>query len=216
MQAYLNAFFTNTMELGLPNLDRALDILQSDWELLWNFFCMTNKKYHGRAGFYKKEYICDRLQIIQVVISLLKPDAEPNHIHYELLSIIKVFGVDTGAAAMLHILGLKRRRISSSRAQEWHELVALAEEHAEMQCVGCEPWYQIPDIRHSRFIKRMRPKRKSSNDMVDTSKTKKLVRRALLNRIVTSSRKMLRKDRKLIATWKLNDNDEPWKNQTQE
>lgn len=155
LRFYLESFFTNTMANGLNNLAKAVERLQMDWSKLWDFFGSENIAYHGRAGFYGKENVWHRLHILEATICILTTTSEPAKVQGQMSAILKQLGPDTGIAAVLHLFGLQRRRIKAKEAEEWHATIALAYEHACMQSL-CEPLYQIPDLRNSKFVRRMR------------------------------------------------------------
>ena len=200
---YVDAFFANTMAHGLYDRTNAVDTLQSDWAKLWEFFGTDQKEYHGRAGFYDKVSLWHRLHILEVMANILATNSQPAGLQGEILVLLKELGSESGSAAILHLFGLQQRRISASEAQEWHETIAMAQEHARMQCAVLAPVYQIPDLRNSPYIKRMRRSQRLLNDgMLDMSNTDKLVRRRVSSNLVNSSRKMFASGN-LISAWKV-------------
>jgi hypothetical protein len=202
LRIYVESFFSNTLANGLTDRSKAVDVLQSDWERLWKFFGTENKVYHGCAGFYDKEKLWHRLHILEVMGTLLTTTSEPKKLQDHIQVMLSQLGTDSGSASILHLFGLQKRRISAWETQQWHETIAMALEHARMQCSG-SILYQIPDLRNSKFVKRMGRSRRNTS-LVDVSHTNQLVRkRRVPNKLITQSRKLLGADRILLNSWRL-------------
>jgi hypothetical protein len=210
LRIYLDSFFANTMSNGLDCPERAAQSLQSDWEKLWIFFGTTKLMYHGRAGFYDKENIWHRLHIVEAMIPFLMTDVKPENLQDVMQVILKQLGTDGGSAAIFHLFGLQQRNVTVAEAQQWHETVALAVEHLKMRGASSDPLYCIVDLRNSKFIKRMKPSRRLSSELVDVTSTNMLVKqRRASSRLIRSSRRLLGSDRSLISDWRLEEEVAP-------
>ena len=205
---YVESFFANTMARGLSNRDKAAATLTSDLEKMTQFFGVEHNDHLGCAGFYDRPTLRNKLLIIEGMANILQANSKPAGLQEDFLVLLKGLGLENGAAAIFHIFGLQQRRIGKSEAQEWHETIALAQEHLRMQDsngASASVRYRVPDLRNSVHLKKMKKAGRLRNkNGLDLTNTNKLIQpQPAVSKLVASSRKMFLADRNLITSWRL-------------
>eukprot|EP00541_Cyclophora_tenuis_P014595 CAMPEP_0116565260 /NCGR_PEP_ID=MMETSP0397-20121206/13799_1 /TAXON_ID=216820 /ORGANISM="Cyclophora tenuis, Strain ECT3854" /LENGTH=344 /DNA_ID=CAMNT_0004092013 /DNA_START=23 /DNA_END=1057 /DNA_ORIENTATION=+ len=155
LQQYVGAFFCNTLSRGIAKLDECVETLHDDWMKMWTYFGNDEEmvQYHGKAGNHTKEAIWKRLLILPAIASLLSRELGPSDLWEDTLTIVTEFGVDTGATATQHLMGLRQERMNEQKIQEWHTMICSTTKHAEIQGLLCpSSLYLLPDLRNSRHV----------------------------------------------------------------
>ena len=214
LQAYFESFFTMTMSKGIKDPEVASRILHQDWQNLHQFFCGSGMtEYIGRAGHYTKQVIESRLGLIQAMSFILTPTIPPDKLKSNINTVLMQFGTEVGVAAVLHLAGLRSRRINESEAMEWHAVVGetmltfMSEEASKSK-----PPYTLPDLRDSEYIIRVRTvnRKESEDSALRTLSKHPSKRKGLGASFRKSARRMLKSDRTLLSTWKTPPEEEMW------
>ena len=135
IQIYLESFFGNTLTHGVKDPQAAADELRRDFLRLVIFFNGSNfEKYHNVGDFYSQARINESLRILQNMASVLSPSNRPDFCHEDIVAILERFGSGIGpsnsrrdgSAAVLHLAGLRKQRLSGIESLVWVKAIAKA------------------------------------------------------------------------------------------
>lgn len=176
LHMYVESFFANTLARGVKDPERVAEELNEDYLRLVIFFNSDRfANFHGTNPSASQQFVNSRLHVIRCLSKLVDPKVSADEATGEvrfLMSELKAEKNDlsTATSAVFHLVGL-RSRLGGIERIEWLRLVsktkrALERETATQKC-GCGP-YRLPDLRNSKFLQNVRPKRNEMHRRLST------------------------------------------------
>jgi hypothetical protein len=202
IQSYVAAFLSNTMINGVCDPQKVADLLHYDFFKIVDFFCVELSEQHGHYGFYTRDCMESRLEILDFFAAILECTS-PDGIQTEIEKAFRQIGFDKGVPAILHIAALRSStQLTKEESNEWHVQIWHAGEKLKMQMVEEESYFHVPDMRNSRFLSRVQSVKRRTADEAELESSTRLIKRHLISTIVSRSKKVMRADRTLLTTWK--------------
>jgi hypothetical protein len=203
IQSYVSAFLSNTMAKGVYNSEKVAQILHYDFFKMADFFGVELSEQHGHYGFYTRDLIESRLEVLDSFAAILEC-CSPKAIEREIEVACQQIGFDKGVPVILHIAGLRdvTNTMTVKESNEWHVQIWRAGEKLKMQLIEEGSYYQVPDMRNSRFLRRVKPLKHKSSTETEAVLSTRLCQRSRVAKIVSRSKRMIGTDRKLLTTWK--------------
>jgi hypothetical protein len=203
IQSYVASFLSNTMAKGVCNSQKVAQIIHYDFFKMADFFCVEISEHHGRHGFYTRELMESRLEILDSFAAILEC-ASPKAIEKEIETACQQIGFDKGVPVILHIAALRPSTtpMTGEESNEWHVQIWRAGEKLKMQLAEEGSYYQVPDMRNSRFICRVKPLKRNTSPETETLPSTRILQRSRMSKIVSRSKRMIGSDRNLLTTWK--------------
>ena len=182
LKTYVESFLANTLSRGVNDPVRVAEELNLDYMRLSLFFSGTNfEKYHGVAGYYTQAALNEKLHIIRCLSKLVNPAVSAEQAASEVRLTMKNFQetFDNGSVVVFHVVGLRKKH-SGRESVEWLRVVSnakkaaslVSEDPADQKDVSSSQFYNIVDLRNSRYLHNIRPLRREMHKRISAQSLK--------------------------------------------
>ena len=192
VERYIESFFCNSLLGTSVTADMAANAMRRDYCDFVSFWIDgACTKFPGVLdGLLPKDTLIQRLHLLHCFSSIMTPSLEAVDVLNEIDTIFDELG-SSGAPAILHLVGLKKRH-TAREALAWHEVLSQITGNGS-RLYTKSPSFRLPDLRNSKFLPNVQPPREGSmqrllmnrgkeksNEQIDISSTAVLVKRPSL------------------------------------
>ena len=197
MERYIEAFLGNSMSGRVRDAGVTAAAMRCDYDAFVAFWCEgIPLQYHGKAGFYSKRTIHQRLSLILSFQRIVLPNNQAEDVQEEIDTVLVELGIETGIPTILHLVGLRGKQ-EATVSLRWHEVLSKVKSVVSLEDDGEEQKashrYSLPDLRNSRFLTNVQPpqgrqlekmcRNHSETESMDISDTSELVKSRRIQRV---------------------------------